>query len=166
MAIKIRAETPADVPAIHAVTVAAFLHAEHTSHTEQHIVDDLRKAGALTLSLLAEDDGKVVGHVVVSPVSIADGATGWFGLGPISVDPAFQKQGIGSQLMHEALNQLRQRDAAGCVVFGYPRYYERFGFKPEPTLVLPEMPPEYFLAITFGPALPCGSVSYHDAFAA
>lgn len=164
METTIRPETPDDVAAIEAVTVSAFLNAEHTSHTEQFIVDGLRKAGKLTLSLVAECDGKVVGHVAVSPVMVSDGATDWFGLGPISVVPDLQRRGFGSQLMREALSQLRARGAAGCVVLGDPRYYERFGFKVEAGLVLPGVPPEYFMAMSFGPAVPQGDIAYHAAF--
>jgi putative acetyltransferase len=71
--IKIRTETAADIPAIEAVTVSAFLNAPHTSHTEQFIVSALRKAGLLTISLVADAEGTVIGHVAVSPVSISDG---------------------------------------------------------------------------------------------
>ena len=95
----IRPESPTDALAIHAVTVAAFLHAPHTDHNEQFIVEAWRKAGALTLSLVAEEGGSVVGHVAVSPVSIADGSADWYGLGPISVQPGLQGRGIGNHLM-------------------------------------------------------------------
>ncbi|CAD5108335.1 GNAT family N-acetyltransferase [Zestomonas carbonaria] len=164
MNINIRQEAPADAPAIGAATISAFLHAPHTSHTEQFIVKALRKAGALSVSLVAEVDGTLVGHVALSPVSISDGATGWFGLGPISVAPEYQGRGIGSRLMQEALEALRQREAAGCVVLGDPAYYSRFGFKPEPGLVLPGVPAEYFQALSLGQPLPQGTVKYHEAF--
>ena len=164
MSIDIRAETPADVAAIAAVTTAAFLDASHTSHTEQFIVDALRKAGKLSISLVAEMDGEVVGHVAVSPVRISDGARDWFGLGPVSVLPEHQARGIGSALISEALRLLRERGAGGCVVLGEPMYYERFGFKPEAGLVLLGVPPEYFQALSLGSAMPRGTVSYHDAF--
>ncbi|MFX5839845.1 N-acetyltransferase, partial [Acinetobacter baumannii] len=81
----IRFEIPEDVVRIHALTAAAFLNAPHTDHTEQFVVDALRSANALTISLVAEEGGEIVGHVAVSPVSISDGSSGWFGLGPISV---------------------------------------------------------------------------------
>lgn len=164
MPLTIRPETAADVAAIHDLTVAAFRDAPHTSHTEQFIVRDLRAAGVLSLSLVAEDDGVAVGHVAVSPVSISDGSRGWFGLGPISVRPDRQGRGVGSRLMHGALQALRERGAAGCVLLGDPAYYGRFGFRAEPGLVLPGVPPEYFQAIAFGPSLPGGDVSYHAAF--
>lgn len=164
MNLTIRPETPADIAAIEAVTAAAFLNAAHTSHTEQFIVNALRKAGKLSVSLVAEQSGQLVGHVAVSPVSISDGTTGWFGLGPISVLPADQGRGIGSALMREALRVLQEMGAAGCVLLGEPEYYGRFGFRTEPNLVLPDVPPEYFQALTFGSPLPCGTVSYHEAF--
>ena len=91
---------------IHSVTAASFLHAPHTSHTEQFIVAALRRAGVLTLSLVAEFDGIVVGHVAASPVTISDASGGWLGLGPLSVLPEHQGRGIGSALMHEALRRM------------------------------------------------------------
>lgn len=161
----IRAEIHADVAVISAVTKAAFLDAPHTSHTEQFIVDALRKAGKLSISLVAESDGVVVGHVAVSPVSIANtGVSDWFGLGPVSVLPQHQACGIGSMLINEALRLLRERGAGGCVVLGDPLYYQRFGFQPVAGLTLPGVPSEYFQALSFGAPVPRGSVSYHDAF--
>jgi putative acetyltransferase len=165
MSVEIRNEMANDVDAIDAVTTAAFLATPHTNHTEQFIVKALRKAGKLTVSLVAAVDGEVVGHVAVSPVSISDGASGWHGLGPISVLPAYQGQGVGSRLMREALSALRESGAFGCVVLGEPGFYGRFGFRAEPGLVLPNVPPEYFQAVSFGgAAMPCGNVSYDESF--
>ncbi len=164
MNIRIRAEAASDAQAIETLTVAAFLHAPHTSHTEQHIVNGLRRADKLTVSLVAEVDGAVIGHVAISPVSISDGTAGWFGLGPISVLPQLQRRGIGSQLMREALRILRERPASGCVVLGEPGYYGRFGFRANPELVLPGVPTEYFQAVPFDAATPRGTVRYHEAF--
>ncbi|MGE4329425.1 GNAT family N-acetyltransferase [Diaphorobacter sp.] len=100
MTLKIRNETASDVAAIEAVTIAAFHDAEHTSHTEHFIVNALRHAGQLTLSLVADDDGAVVGHVAISPIRLSIGPADWFGLGPLSVLPQRQRQGIGVQLMN------------------------------------------------------------------
>jgi len=164
MNIRIRKETSADVPAIDAVTISAFLNAPHTSHTEQFIVGALRKAGSLSVSLVADVDGSVVGHVAVSSVSISDGESGWFGLGPVSVVPEYQRRGVGSRLVREALRILRGRGAAGCVVLGDPEYYSRFGFEVDPNLILPDVPPRYFQAISLDSSRPRGTVSYHEAF--
>lgn len=166
MNILIRKESPADVTAIQAVTVAAFLNATYTSRTEQYILNALRRSGQLSISLVATENGAVIGHVAVSPVAISDGAAGWYGLGPVSVSPEHQGQGVGGQLVAQALVELRQLDAAGCVVLGDPKYYSRFGFNAEPSLALSGVPPEYFQAITFSGSLPVGEVSYHESFAA
>src|ERR1700760_1094880 len=107
MLVELRHETPADAPAIEALTAAAFLNAPHTSHTEQLIVRALRDCGKLSLSLLAESGGVLIGQLTVSPVSISDGSVQWFGLGPLSVLPSWQRQGVGSMLMREALRILR-----------------------------------------------------------
>jgi putative acetyltransferase len=118
----------------------------------------------LSVSLVAEDRGAIVGHVAISPVSICDGSTGWYILGPISVVPDRQGLGIGSQLVKQALTELCKLATAGCVLVGNPNYYGRFGFKPEPALVLPGVPPEYFQAISFGTDIPTGIVTSHEAF--
>ncbi len=160
----IREEVAADAAEIGALTAAAFLNAPHTSHTEQHIVDALRAAGALSLSLVADLDGALIGHVAISPVSISDGTTGWFGLGRISVLPQYQRRGVGSRLMQEALRKLREQGAQGCVVLGEPRYYGRFGFQADRRLALEGVPAEYFQALAFAGSPAQGRVTYHPAF--
>jgi len=162
--VEIRSETSADVSEIEAITASAFLNAPHTSLTEQYIVNALRRAGKLSVSLVAVRDGTLIGHAAISPVAISDGTPGWFGLGPISVLPQHQRQGVGSKLMHEALRILRERGATGCVVLGEPEYYGRFGFRADPNLVLPGVPAEYFQAISFDSPMPRGTVTYHEAF--
>ncbi len=162
----IRPERPADHAAIASVTAAAFLDAPHSGHNEQFIVAALRDAGVLHLSFVAEVDAAVAGHIAVSPVSIAGGSVGWFGIGPVSVIPALQGRGMGSKLVHQALDALRDQGASGCVVLGDPLYYARFGFKNEPGLLLPGVPPEYLMVVSFGPAVPVGVVTYHHAFMA
>src|SRR5262245_55262003 len=111
----IRIETPNDYESITQITLAAFRRGSY--HPNEHlIVQGLREAGALFLSLIADVDGKIVGHVVFSDVTINGELQGWYGLGPISVLPESQKQGIGSRLIHEGLAQIRERGAKGCVV--------------------------------------------------
>ncbi|WP_429083612.1 GNAT family N-acetyltransferase [Aeromonas bivalvium] len=165
MNILIRPETGADHDAIEALTMAAFLNAPHTDHNEQLIVRDLRQAGALSLSLVAEQEGRVVGHLCFSPVTISDGSPHWYGLGPISVSPEQQGKGLGSRLMEVGLAELKGMGAAGCVVLGDPGFYGRFGFVASGALTLPGVPPEYFMARRLGAAGASGEVSYHPAFA-
>ena len=160
----IRNETAADIAAIDELTRHAFWHAEHTDHTEQFIVKALRDAGALTISLVAERDGAIIGHVAASPVTISAGTQHWYGLGPVSVAPACQNQGVGSKLINRLLDDLRQLGATGCVVLGNPAYYGRFGFQADSALVLPGIPAEYFQALVLDGTLPSGSVSYHPGF--
>lgn len=166
MNIRIRHEEAADASAIESLIVAAFADAPHTEHNEQFIVRALREAGALSLSLVAEEAGSLLGHVAVSPVTISGTSAHWFGLGPISVLPQYQGKGIGSQLMEAALTELKMREAAGCVLLGDPAFYERFGFRVEPELELPDVPPEYFQVLAFAAPAPRGVVAYHNAFAA
>ncbi len=160
----IRPEQPADSDAIRALTTEAFATAPHSSGTEAAIVDGLRAAGALTLSLVAVEDGEIVGHVAFSPVTVDGAERGWFGLGPVSVRSSRQRGGIGSGLIREGLRRLREMGADGCVLLGDPAYYGRFGFANDPALVLEGVPPEYFMRLGFGGEMPAGTVRYHAAF--
>jgi len=168
MTLQLRHETSDDIAAIEAVTMAAFADAPHTSHTEQFIVRALRAANELTLSIVAEEHGQIVGHVALSPVTITDDqgrkADGWYGLGPISVLPQRQGHGIGSRLMEQALSELRAMQAAGCVLLGDPAYYGRFGFQAHAGLQLPGVPLGYFMALALHGPVPEGIVRYSDAF--
>lgn len=162
--ILLRPERPDDADAIRALTETAFRTAPHADGTEHVIIDRLRTAGALTLSLVVEADGVIVGHVAFSPVTVSDGSAGWYGLGPISVDPARQGEGIGGRLIGEGLQRLKALGATGCVLLGDPAYYTRFGFATDPKLVLDGVPPEYFMRVAFSPVYGEGTVSYHPAF--
>lgn len=164
--ITVRSETEADIDAIRDVTIAAFQTLEISNHTEQFIVAALRAAGALTLSLVAEMDGRGVGHIAFSPVTISDGTSGWYGLGPLSVLPAHQRQGIGKALMHEGLSRLKALGARGCSLVGHPEYYRKFGFTNMPGLVLEGVPPDVFLSLSFDGHMPQGAVTFHEAFMA
>ena len=164
--IAIRNETDADVSAISEVTVAAFKTLEISNHTEQFIVTALRAANALAVSLVAEVDGRVIGHIAFSPLTISDGTRNWYGLGPVSVLPEYQRQGIGKALMKEGLSRLKSMNAQGCCLVGHPDYYRKFGFKNMPGLVLEGVPPEVFFALPFDGHTPQGTVTFHDAFKA
>ena len=160
----IRDELPGEAKAIATLTEAAFREAPHTDGTESLIPARLREAGDLALSLVAQSDGEPVGHVAFSPVAISDGSSGWYGLGPVSVVPTRQNEGIGAALIREGIVRLRQLDAQGCVVLGEPAYYERFGFRHDPALTFSGPPPEYFMRLILAGPEPAGEVRYASAF--
>lgn len=160
----IRNETVADIPAIRDVTVAAFKALEISDHTEQFIIEALRAARSLTVSLVAEIGGHVVGHIAFSPVTISDGTGNWYGLGPVSVLPEYQRQGIGKALIEEGLSRLQSMGAHGVCLVGHPDYYQRFGFTNVPGLVVEGVPREAFFARSFDGRIPQGTVTFHDAF--
>jgi putative acetyltransferase len=162
--IIIRNETSADVDAITEVTVAAFKTLEISSNTEQFIVEALRMAGALTVSLVAEVKGEVVGHIAFSPVHASDGTLNWYGLGPVSVLPRYHRQGIGTALVQEGLSRLKELGAQGCCVVGHPEYYRKFGFENPSALALEGVPPEVFFILSFDGHTPEGTVTFHEAF--
>lgn len=162
--ILIRDETAADIAAIAAVTIAAFKTLTISNQTEQYIIEALRTANALTVSLVAEVKGCVVGHIAFSPVTISDGSPNWYGLGPVSVLPDYQRQGIGTALILAGLAKLKALKAQGCCLVGHPDYYQRFGFQHVPELVHEGVPPEVFFALTFTGQLPRGEVTFHESF--
>lgn len=162
----IRPERPSDVADIDSVQRAAFTFHPHSDQTEHLIVRRLRSGGRLALSLVAETrEGVIVGHAAFSPVTIDAQALGWLGLGPLAVLPGSQGMGAGSALVRAGLAALAERGAAGCVVFGEPGYYGRFGFQADSPLRYPGGPSQYFLALALdGKALPSGEVAYDPAF--
>ncbi len=164
--IVIRNETDADISAITEVTVAAFKTLEISNHTEQFIIEALRAAKALTVSLVAELDGRVIGHVAFSPVTISDGTRDWYGLGPVSVLPEYQRRSVGKALIREGLSRLKDLDAKGCCLVGHPDYYKKIGFKNVTGFVHEGVPPEVFLALSFDGYIPQGTVAFHEGFKA
>jgi len=162
----LRNERAADIDAITEVTLAAFKNHPISKHTEQFIINALRSAGALTISLVAEINGQVVGHIAFSPVTVSDGAKGWYGLGPVSVLPDYQKQGIGKALISEGLSLLKDMGGQGCALVGDPNYYKRFGFKNYPEMIHEGIPQEFFLVLPFTEKIPKGIVVFHEGFKA
>jgi putative acetyltransferase len=160
----IRPENPNDIETIRRITKSAFASAVHSSQTEPQIIDALRQAGALTISLVATEEDEVLGHVAFSPVTIDGEDKGWYGLGPVSVRPDQQRQGIGERLVRDGLSRLQNMGAMGCVVLGDPGYYQRFGFRTDDRLVFADAPTEYFMRLVFTEPLPSGQVRYHDGF--
>ena len=164
--ILIRDETKCDAAVITEVTVAAFESMEISNHTEQFIIEALRAAKALTVSLVAETDGRVIGHIAFSPVTISDGTPNWYGLGPVSVLPEHQRKGIGKALIKEGLSRLKDMNAQGCCLVGHPDYYRKFGFKNMSGLVHEGVPQEVFFALSFDGHTPQGTVAFHEGFKA
>jgi len=162
----IRNEATSDIESISEVTIAAFRNLQISNHTEQFIINALRHANALTISLVAEIDGQVVGHIAFSPVAISDGSQNWYGLGPISVLPKYQKQGIGKSLILKGLSLLKDLGGQGCALVGDPGYYQRFGFRNIPTLIHEGIPQEVFLVLPFDKKIPQGTVMFHKGFSA
>lgn len=165
--LSIRPEAPADIEAIRALTDAAFRNVEHSDQSEAAIVDGLREAGAMTLSLVAVGpEDAILGHVVFSPVSIESGEAGWYGLGPVSVWPHCQRRGVGTALVAEGLRRLEERGASGCVLLGDPAFYARFGFASDPALTYRGLPVQYVQRLVMVPPAPMGEIAYHPAFEA
>jgi len=160
----IRDERLGDEDAIRQLVAAAFRDHPHSDQREHFLIDALRASGALTLSLVAEDDGACLGHIAFSPVKIGGASQEWYGLGPVAVTPSRQRSGIGQALVHTGVTRLKSTGAAGCVVLGDPAFYTRFGFEARPQLTFASAPAEYFLSLPFGPTVPSGVVEYHPSF--
>lgn len=161
--ITVRDEQPGDIAAIRAVNDAAF-----DQPLEGHIVDELRRHGAVRLSLVAEVDGRIVGHILFSPVTSA--GTEGLGLGPMAVMPAQQRRGVGGAMIAAALDRLRGSGCPFIVVLGHHEYYTRFGFVPASRHGLRcewDVPDEAFMVHVFEPAATtaaAGVIRYRPEF--
>ena len=160
----VRPEAPQDVGAIRKVNVEAFRDRPYSRQTEHLIVEALRAADALDVSLVAELDGSVVGHIAFSQGRIGGEAAGWYVLGPVAVLPEFQGRGIGRALVESGLDGLRSRGAGGCVLVGDPAFYTRFGFEQVPGVVWADVPDENVLCLRIAGPVPLGEVTHHPAF--
>jgi putative acetyltransferase len=165
--MNIRPETEADFDAIAIVNTLAF----HQTG-ESRLVRMLRESGDLSLSLVAEVDGELVGHLAFSPISI-DGETAdsiVAGAGPLAVAPDLQREGIGSALLIEGLKRIETKGFNAVVLLGHAAYYPRFGFAPASQFMLRceyDVPDEAFMAKELVPGAlqgVHGVVHYHDAF--
>lgn len=165
LVMKIRPENKNDHDAICETTITAFEDHPFSQQTEHQIIDELRKANALTVSLVAVINEQVIGHIAFSPVSISDGTIDWYGLGPVSVLPEFQGQGIGSKLIKTGLSRIMNGiGGRGCVLVGAPNFYAMFSFANYPQLIHEGIPQEVFLALPFTENVPNGIVKFHPAF--
>ncbi|MCP4955848.1 GNAT family N-acetyltransferase [Photobacterium aquimaris] len=166
--MEIRAEKASDKENITALTYCAFENHPHhepgAKPTEHLIVDKLRKANMLALSLVCEDKNNIIGHIAFSPILINGEQSSWYGLGPLSVTPERQGEGIGSALIRFGLSQLKTQGIEGVVLLGEPQYYARFGFESQPNLTLAGVHAEYFMAKALANSIPTGEIGFHSAF--
>lgn len=162
--VTIRPEQAADQKAIYQLTRRAFAPMAFAAGDEQDLINALRDAEALTISLVAEQQGQVVGHIAFSTAFPSDGKAGWYALGPVAVEPSLQKQGIGRQLITEGIALLKARKALGCVLVGNPDYYKNFGFKPFPDLAPQGEPAEHYMILPLKMREPDVVVGFHPLF--
>ena len=162
----IRAEEQRDWAAVHAVNVSAF---ETTA--EARLVARLREEAEPVISLVAEEEGEIVGHIILSPVSLSGHADlRMMGLGPMAVLPQHQRKGIGSALVRESLTRVEQLGFGAVVLVGHPEFYPRFGFRPAARFGLAcefDAPEEAFMALELRPGFLAGAsgkIEYHPAF--
>ena len=167
MIVEIRPETGADVDDIHAVNAAAF-----PTDAEAQLVDRLRIAAEPVVSLVADDAGDVVGHVMFTPVELAAARGGLvMGLAPMAVRPDRQRSGIGSALVERGLAACRELGAVAVVVLGHAAYYPRFGFAPASAAGVRseyDVPDDVFMLLELQPDALSGEecvARYHAAFA-
>lgn len=165
--MQVRLEQPADVAAVHAVNTAAF-----ETSAEADLVDALRAQPEPILSVVADDGGSIVGHIVFSPVTLmGHGELHIMGLAPMAVLPAQQRRGVGSALVRDGLERCRQLRCHAVVVLGHPEYYPRFGFVPASRFGIRseyDVPDDVFMAVEFETGVlkgKAGTIRYHPAFA-
>ena len=162
----IREEKKDDQDAVYAVNESAF-----ETSSEASLVAALREQAGPIISLVAEDDGEVVGHIMFSPVSLSDHPElKIMGLGPIAIAPAFQHKGIGSALVRAGIERCRELEFGAIVVLGHQKFYPRFGFLPASRFGIKaeyDVPEDVFMAMELQPNYlrrAAGTIKYHDAF--
>jgi putative acetyltransferase len=162
--IEIRTEAEADQTSIRTLTETAFLGRPYAGGDEQDVIDRLRRSKALTLSLVATHEGEVIGQITFSPAVVEDASSPWFALGPVSVVPSRQGEGIGSALIEKGLSRIATMGALGCILTGDPNYYRKFGFALSSANSPENEPEEYFQLKLLGGDQPIGKFSFDRAF--
>lgn len=162
--LQIRTERDCDVDVICSITERAFRDMPYAGGDEQDVIDRLRSANVLTLSLVAVLNTEVVGHIAFSPAKAGDGSYPWYALGPVSVVPEHQREGIGSALIKDGLAQLRDLDALGCILTGNPLYYQKFGFELAPDNTPRNESEQFFMVKQLSDTVPQGRFAFHGAF--
>ncbi|WP_430449672.1 GNAT family N-acetyltransferase [Rhodophyticola sp.] len=158
----IRNERAEDVKSISRLVTEALKILPQATGTEASIVEALRAADALDLSLVAVEYDEIIGYLAASDAYIGDQG-GWSLIGPLAVLPSRHRQGVGSVLMKEALDRLRNTKR-GAALVGDPAYYSRFGFRTFPGMTVAGCPPEVVQALPFDDTEPRGEVVHHPAF--
>jgi predicted N-acetyltransferase YhbS len=162
--LTIRPELDRDDVATGNIIRAAFSGMPYADGDEAELVEALRRENALSVSLVAELAGTVIGQIAFSPAMASDGTPGWYALGPVAVLPAYQGAGVGSALVRAGLQAITELGAYGCILVGNPAYYVRFGFELSPWNAPAGEPAEFFMVKLFGQRQPQGPVSFHAAF--
>jgi putative acetyltransferase len=163
VSVILREEAEGDRAAVVALIDDAFAGRPYASGTEALLPAALHEAGAATVALVAEDEGRILGQALFSPVTIDGRPSSWHGLGPVAVAPHRQRQGIGSALILEGLARLKALGSEGCVVEGDGAYYGRFGLRRPERLQAPGLPAEFVFVLPFAEE-PQGAVGFHPAF--
>lgn len=165
--VTIRPERLADHAVVGDLITTAFAGMPYADGDEAELVETLRRENAISVSLVAESSGAVMGQIVFSPAFAPDGAEIWYALGPVAVHPAHQRAGVGSKLVRAGLQAITQLGANGCILVGNPAYYVRFGFALAPANAPVGEPAEFFMVKLLGRTpQPSGAISFHRAFAA
>ena len=162
--LRIRLETVHDCETISKIIDSAFFGKPYSAGDEATLVDELRRAGDLSLSLVADLDDVTVGHIAFSPARPSEGIGRWFALGPLAVSPTYQRNGIGTALVSRGLDLIDSMQANGCILTGDLRYYSRFGFEHSPENTPVGEPAAYFMIRRFRGDVPNGPIHFHDAF--
>lgn len=163
--IAIREEISADASSIGTLTELAFRGRPYAGGDEQDVIERLRATDALTLSLVAVDNSELVGQVTFSPAKLSDGSGPWFALGPVSIVPQRQGEGIGSSLINLGLERIAALGALGCILTGNPVYYTKFGFELSPKHTPDNEPEAFFMLKLLQQELqPKGQFAFDQAF--
>lgn len=160
----VRPETEGDEGSIGEVIAAAFADASHTDGDEAALVERLRAAGDLALSLVAEDEEGIIGHIAFSPLTVGGSSEGWMQLAPLSVVKQWRGEGVARSLIVRGIAELRERGAGGIGVLGEPALYEKFGFGEAPGMILPADQQPFYRALVLHGERPRGEVRYAEGF--
>ena len=162
--VTIRNERNSDHAAIRNVVEMAFDGMPFADGDEADLVEILRSEGALSVSLVCEVEGTIVGHIAFSPATAHETPSVWYALGPVAVLPDLQGRGIGAALVHAGIQIVTDRGANGVILTGDPNYYGRFGFAVSPANAPEGEPAEFFMVKVVSGAKTSGPISFHSAF--